>query len=126
MNDYKTITKLFENDQDEIGFRLFKESNIIKLNNKNNNNYDNNQIEFNTQSKLINYRNVCIEVEIELVIPFDETDQGKKSIPKLIALKNSYEIVKNLKIQLNNVIISNESNIQSSNLVNFILNNSYN
>ena len=129
MNDYKTITRLFENDQDEIGFRLFKESNIIKLNNKNNNNYDNNQIEFNTQSlssKLINYSNAYIEVEIELEIPFDDTDQGKKSIPKLIALKNSYEIVKNLKIQLNNVIISNESNIHRSNLVNFILNNSYN
>ena len=129
MNDYKTITKLFENDQDEIGFRLFKESNIIKLNNKNNNNYDNNQIEFNTQSlasKIINYSNAYIEVEIELEIPFDDSDQGKKSIPKLIALKNSYEIVKNLKIQLNNVIISNESNINRSNLVNFILNNSYN
>ena len=55
-----------------------------------------------------------------------KTDQGKKSIPKLIALKNSYEIVKNLKIQLNNVIISNESNIHRSNLMNFILNNSYN
>ena len=129
MNDYKTITRLFENDQDEIGFRLFKESNIIKLNNKNNNSYDNNQIEFNTQSlssKLINYSNAYIEVEIELEIPFDDSDQGKKSIPKLIALKNSYEIVKNLKIQLNNVIISNESNIHRSNLVNFILNNSYN
>ena len=129
MNDYKTITRLFENDQDEIGFRLFKESNIIKLNNKNNNNYDNNQIEFNTQSlasKLINYSNAYIEVEIELEVPFDETDQGKKSVPKLIALKNSYEIVKSLKIQLNNVIISNESNIHRSNLVNFILNNSYN
>ena len=129
MNDYKTITKLFENDQDEIGFRLFKESNIIKLNNKNNNNYDNNQIEFNTQSlasKLINYSNAYIEVEIELEVPFDETDQGKKSVPKLIALKNSYEIVRNLKIQLNNVIISNETNIHRSNLVNFILNNSYN
>ena len=128
MNDYKTITKLFENDQDEIGFRLFKESNIIKLNNKNNNNYDNNQIEFNTQSlasKLINYSNAYIEVEIELEVPFDETDQGKKSVPKLIALKNSYEIVKSLKIQLNNVNISNESNIHRSNLVNFILNNSY-
>ena len=37
MSDYKTITRLFENDQDEIGFKLFKESNIIKLNNKNNN-----------------------------------------------------------------------------------------
>ena len=129
MNDYKTITRLFENDQDEIGFRLFKESNIIKLNNKNNNNYDNNQIEFNTQSlasKLINYSNAYIEVEIELEVPFDDTDQGKKSVPKLIALKNSYEIVRNLKIQLNNVIISNESNIHRSNLVNFILNNSYN
>ena len=128
MNDYKTITKLFENDQDEIGFRLFKESNIIKLNNKNNNKYNNNQIEFNTQSlasKIINYSNAYIEVEIELEVPFDETDQGKKSVPKLIALKNSYEIVKNLKIQLNNVNISNESNIHRSNLVNFILNNSY-
>ena len=128
MNDYKTITKLFENDQDEIGFRLFKESNIIKLNNNNNNNYDNNKIEFNTQSlasKIINYSNAYIEVEIELEVPFDETDQGKKSVPKLIALKNSYEIVKSLKIQLNNVNISNESNIHRSNLVNFILNNSY-
>ena len=59
-------------------------------------------------------------------IPFDDSDQGKKSIPKLIALENSYEIVKNFKIQLNNVIISNESNIHRSNLDNFILNNSYN
>ena len=129
MNEYKTITRLFENDQDEIGFKLFKESNIIKLNNKNNNNYDNNQIEFNTQSlstKIINYSDVYIEVEIELEFPFDDTDQGKKSIPDVVALKNSYEIVKNLKIQLNNVIISNESNIHRSNLVNFILNNSYN
>ena len=129
MNDYKTITKLFENDQDEIGFRLFKESNIIKLNNKNNNNYDNNQIEFNTQSlalKLINYINSYFELEIELDDDSDDSDQDKKSIPKLIALKNSYEIVKNLKIQLNNVIISNESNIHRSNLVNFILDNSYN
>ena len=129
MNDYKTIIKLFENDQDEIGFKLFKESNIIKLNNKNNNNYDNSQIEFNTQSlasKIINYSNSYIEVEIELEIPFDYSDQGKQSIPKLIALKNSYEIVKNLKIQLNNCIISNESNTHRTNLVNFILNNSYN
>ena len=129
MNDYKIINKLFENEQDEIGFRLFKESNIIKLNKKNNNNYNNNQIEFNTlsiASKLINYSNAYIEVEIELEIPFDESDQGKKSIPKLIRLRNSFEIVENLKIQLNNVIISNESNIHRSNLVNFILNNSYN
>ena len=124
MNDYKTITKLFENDQDEIGFKLFKESNIIKLNNKNNNNYNNSQIEFNTQSlssNLINYNNAYIELEIELEIPFDDGDQGKKYIPKLIALKNSYKIIKNLKIQLNNVVISNENDIHRSNLVNFLL-----
>ena len=84
MNDYKTITKLFDNNQDEIGFRLFKESDMIKLNNKNNNNYDNNQIEFNTlsiASKLINYLNSYIEVEIELQIPFDDTDQGITHYP---------------------------------------------
>ena len=128
MNDYKTITKLFENDQDEIGFRLFKESNIIKLNNNNNNKYVNNQIDFNTRSlasKIINYSNAYIEVEIELEVPFDESDSGKKSIPDEVALKNSYEIVKDLKIQLNNVNISSELNIHRSNLVNFILNNSY-
>ena len=127
MNDYKTITKLFENDQDEIGFKLFKKSNIIKLDNKNNN-YKNNQIGYNTKSiasRLIDYSNAYIELEIELEVPFDDTDQGKKSIPKLIALKNSYEIVKDLKIQLNNVIISNETDIHRSNLVNFLLNNSY-
>ena len=46
MNDYKTISKLFENDQDEIGFILFKEFN--------NNNYDNNQIEYSIISFKIN------------------------------------------------------------------------
>ena len=88
MNDYKTITRLSENDQDEIGFRLFKESDIIKLNNKSNNNYDNNQIEFNSlslSSKLINYSDAYIEVEIELEIEFeisfDQTDQGKDQFP---------------------------------------------
>ena len=44
MKGYKTITRLFENDQDEIGFRLFKESNIIKLNNKNNNRFGHHQM----------------------------------------------------------------------------------
>ena len=44
----------------------------------------------------------------------------------MISLKNSYKIIKNLKIQLDNVIISNETNIHRSNLVNFLLNSSYN
>ena len=38
-------------------------------------------------------------------------------------MKKSYEIVNSLKISLNNVIISNEVNINRSSLVNYILNN---
>ena len=57
-------------------------------------------------------------------IPYDETDQGKKSIPKLLYLKNSFEIVKNLKVQLNNVTILNEGNVNRSSLIDFVLDNS--
>ena len=51
---------------------------------------------------------------------------GKKSIPDILYLKNSFEIVKNLKIQLNNVNISNEVNVNRSSLIDFVLNNSHN
>ena len=128
MNDYKTIIKLFENDQDEIGFRLFKESNIIKLNNNNQGNYNDYNFEFNTKSlsgKIINDNNCYIEIDFAVEIPYDQCDEGKKSVPKLLSLKKSYEIVKSLKIQLNTVIISNETNLNRANFVNYILNNSY-
>ena len=50
MNDYVILENLFKDEQDEIHFDLFKESNIIKINNNygNNNNFDNG-ISFNTQ-----------------------------------------------------------------------------
>ena len=98
-----------------------KESNIIKINNNNgdNKNFDNG-ISFNTQSiasKMINYKDAYVLLHIECEISFDETDQGKKSIPKLLYLKNSFEIVKNLKVQLNNVTILNKSNANISSLI---------
>ena len=51
MNDYTILEDLFKNEQVEIHFDLFKESNVIKINNNNgdNNNIDNG-ISFNTQS----------------------------------------------------------------------------
>ena len=52
--------------------------------------------------------------------------KAKKSVPKLVYLKKSYELVEYLKISLNNVIISNESFINRSSLVNYILNNIHN
>ena len=128
MNDYIVLNRFFKNQNDEIDFQLFKEVNVIKLTNNNRDKFVN-SIQFNTKhlsSNIINYSNAYIELEIELEVPFEEGDQGKKSIPKLVALKNSYEIVDSLRISLNRVSVSNETNVNRSNLVNYVLNNSYN
>ena len=128
MNDYTILENLFKDEQDEVHFNLFKESNAIKINNNNgdNNNFDNG-ISFNTQaiaSKMVNYKDAYVLLHIECEIPFDQSDQAKKSIPKLLYLKNSFEIVKNLKVQLNNVTILNEGNVNRSSLIDFVLDNS--
>ena len=127
MNDYTILENLFKDEQDKIHFNLFKESNDIKINynNGDNNNFDNGT-SFNTQSiasKMINYKDSYVLLHIECEIPFDSTDQGKKSITKLLYLKNSFEIVKNFKSQLNNVTILNEGNINRSALIDFVLDN---
>ena len=128
MGDLIVLDNFFKKLYDEIHFELFKESNIIKINNNNKGNF-NNEISFNTQSltsKIINYKDAYILPEIQIDIPYDATDQGKKSVPKLVYLKKFYELVEYLKISLNNVIISNESNVNRSSLVNYVLNNGYN
>ena len=129
MDNYTILENLFRNEQDSIHFDIFKESNVIKLNNENKNGNFDNGIDFNTASiasKMINYKDAFVLLKIECEVEFDKSDQGKKSIPDILYLKNSFEIVKNLKIQLNNVNISNETNINRSALTDFILNNSYN
>ena len=74
---------------------------------------------------MINYKDAYVLLHIECEIPFDETDQGKKSIPKLRYLKNSFEIIKNFKAQLNNVTILNEGIVNRSDLIDFLLDNSH-
>ena len=128
MDDSIILDDLFEKQNDKIHFELFKESNIIKINNDNNGDF-NKEITLNTQSlksNIINYKDAYILLEIQVDIPYEATDQGKKSVPKLVYLKKSYELVEYLKIMLNNVIISNESNVNRSSLVNYVLNNAYN
>ena len=128
MDDLIILENLFEKKNDEIHFDLFKESNFVELNN-NNKGFYNREINSNTQSfasQIINYKDAYILLEIQVDIPYDQTDQGKKSVPKLIYLKKSYELVESLKISLNNVIISNESFINRSGLVNYISNNAHN
>ena len=78
MNDCTILENLFKDEQDQIHFNLFKESNVIKINNNNgdNNNFDNG-IYFDTQSiasKMINYKDAYVLLHIEYEIPFDETD----------------------------------------------------
>ena len=128
MNDLRILENLFEKHDDEIHFKLFKRSNIVSINNENQGDY-NSEIIFNTKSlasRLINYKDAYILLKIEVKVPYDGTDQGKKSVPKLISLKKSYELVKKLRVSLNNVIITNESYVNRSALVNYILNNAYN
>ena len=128
MNDLRILENLFEKHDDEIHFELFKRSNIVSINNENQGDY-NKEIIFNTRllaSLLINYKDAYILLKTEVKIPYDGTDQGKKSVPKLISLKKSFELIEYLRISLNNVIITNESYVNRSSLVNYVLNNAYN
>ena len=102
MDDFRILENLFEKHNDEIHFDLFKESNIIAHNNNNQGNFDK-EINFNTQSlasQMINYKDAYILLEIQVAVPY-ENNEGKKTIPKLLYVKNSYEFVNSLKISLN-------------------------
>ena len=128
MNDLRILDDLFEKHNDEIHFELFKRSNIVWINNENQGDY-NKEILFNTRSLaslLINYRDAYFLLKIEVKIPYDGTDQGKKCVPKLISFKKSHELVEYLRISLNNVIITNESYVNRSSLVNYVINNAFN
>ena len=125
MDDFRILENLFEKHDDQIHFDLFKESNIIAHDNNNQGNF-NRGINFNTQSlasQIINYKDAYILLEIQVAVPYERQDQGKKTIPQLLYIKKSYEIVNSLKISLNNITISNEININRFSLINYILNN---
>ena len=80
MDDLKILDNLFKKQNDEIHFDLFKESNIVELNNNNKESF-NREINFNTQSfasQKINCKDAYILLEIQVDIPYDQTDQGKK------------------------------------------------
>ena len=89
MDDFRILENLFEKDNDEIHFVLFKESNIIAHNNNNQGNF-NKEINSNTQSfasQLIIYKDAYILLEIQVAVPYERGDQGKKTIPPLLCIK---------------------------------------
>ena len=90
MDNFRILENLFEKNNDQIHFDLFKKSNIIAHNNNNQGN-SNKEINFNTQSlasQIINYKDAYILIEIQVAVPYQREDQGKKSIPQLLYLKN--------------------------------------
>ena len=89
MDDLIILDNLFNKHNDQIHFDLFKESNIIRLNNNNKGNF-NKEINFDTQnlaSQIINYKDAYILLEIQVDVPYDASDQGKKTIPNEIYIK---------------------------------------
>ena len=90
----------------------------------NNKNFSNNRIRFNTKeisNHLVSYEDAYILLEVD--IKFSEIDNAS---PDNIRLKNSYEMVNSIKIELNRTIISNEDYIYYSNMIPHLLENSKN
>ena len=89
MDDFRILENLFEKHDDQIHFDLFKESNIIAHNDNNQGNF-NKAIKFNTQSlasQIINYKDAYILLEIQVSVPYERGDLGKKNNPTIIIYK---------------------------------------
>ena len=129
MNDIRILENLFNNKHDEITFKNLEESNIISLNNDNKGDYSNNKLLFNTlqiSKKMIDYSKAYILFEVKATIPFLNGDDANNNtnVKNSLTLRNSNDIITNLKILLNNIIISDEIDTDKSRLINFILHNS--
>ena len=75
MDDLIILDNLFKKQNDEIHFDLFKESNIVELNNNNKGFFDR-EMNFNTQSfasQIINYKDAYILLEIQVDVPYDDS-----------------------------------------------------
>ena len=120
-NEFNQIINLVKSKNEKIEYISYKEVYKLKLNPENNNNTS---IVFNTQnnsSQLIDYSNAYFQFIFNIKF---ETDQACTKAN--LTLKNSYEMIQELKIELNNKIISNEYYTNYSYIINHILENSKN
>ena len=112
------ITNLIKSKNEKVENICYKEVHKIKLDKRD----GNNPIVFNTKSilsNLIDYSNAYIEFQFDIKFATDAACT-KTNLP----LKNSYEMISELKIELNNRIVSNESNVNYSHIINHLLENS--
>ena len=126
MNDMQILENLFNNKHDEISFQNLQESKIISLNNNNKGDFSKQKLLFNTlqvSKKMIDYSKSYILFEVKAFIPF-LNDDAEETVKNTFTLRNFDDIIIDIKIILNNIIISDEVDIDKANLVNFILHNS--
>ena len=119
-SELNNITNLIKSKNEKVANVCYKEIYKIILDKRD----GSNPIVFNTESiltNLIDYSNAHIEFQFD--IKFATADACTKAN---LTLKNSYEMISELKIELNNRIISNKSNIHLSYIINHLLENSKN
>ena len=124
MNESNQLIQLLNNENTTFKNISYKSVNRTKLNNTNNNSFSNNRIRFNTKeisSHLVSYQDSYILLEVDL--KFNEANNAKE---ENIRLKNSYEMINEIKIELNRTIISNEDYVYYSNIIPHLLENSKN
>ena len=120
-SEFNQIINLVKSRNEKVEHISYKEVYKLNINPENNNNTS---IVFNTQnnsSQLIDYSNAYFQFMFN--IKFETAEACTKNN---LTLKNSYEIIQELKIELNNKIISNEYNTNYSYIINDILENSKN
>ena len=124
MNESNQILELLNNENTTFKNISYKSVNRNKINNTNNNSFSNNRIKFNTKeisNHLVSYEDAYILLEVD--IKFKEADNAS---PDNIRLKNSYEMINSIMIELNRTIISNKDYVYYSNIIPHLLENSKN
>ena len=114
------ITNLIKSKNEKVENICYKEVHKVKISKES----GDSPIVFNTKSilsKLIDYSNAYIQFQFD--IKFGSVDVCTKAN---LTLKNSYEMISELKIELNHRIISNESNVNYSHIINDLLENGKN
>ena len=120
MEDSNQIIQLLNNENTTFKNVSYKSVDGIKLNNINNNSYY--KFTFNTKSitsQLVLYKDAYILLEVDIKFGTEAN-----ALLTNLRLKNSYEMVNSLKIQLNQTIITNEDYIYYSNMIPHLLENS--
>ena len=114
------IVNLAKSKNEKIENICYKEVHKIKMNKED----GSNPIVFNTKSvlsKLVDYSNAYIEFQFDIKFATDAACTKAN-----LLLKNSYEMISELKIELNDRIVSNESNVNHSYIIHHLLENGKN